>query len=252
MNACQAREVGATGTVFWYNTRMNKTNKDMAKAIREAAEELVAKRLTQVRNESLAAFRKSGVPELFEDAPLVIKELEGIVRYVLDGCKSGIPRLRSYSEILVKRMLSTYACFRYDPWVYNDRLTDAELIALGMPKDDDESVARYCVHRDDDTIVLERRSCYTAQRRLLKAFSDYVRTSAAFAAEIKSEKGVDRWVRAFGIVVRYDAKADAPPYSIQDLENIFAFINQATDETYVTWMTPQLPTLAELREERKA
>lgn len=164
---------------------------------------------------------------------------------MLDGCKQGIPRIRPYTESLIRRMLTVYAAFQYEVWAYNDKLTDEELLKLGMPTDDEESLVRYCRLSANDAVAIEKRKCHTAQQKVIKAFFNYVKASATFAKEIKSEKGVDRWVRAFAIVVRYDKDAEQPPYTTAAMDEVFSLISQANDETYVTWMIPELPTLAE-------
>lgn len=221
--------------------------KKRADEVRRKISEALAARHLEARAGAVEAFRETGVPELFRDADLVLKELTGIRRYILDGCKRGIPRLRPFTISLIKRMLTVRASFSYDAWLMDKGLSDEEILQQGDFRDEDAYLANFCVAKGNG-MVIEARKEHVAQQKVLKSLADYVKAAACYAKELKAVKATELWIKAFGILVSYDSKAPVP-YTVAKMEEVFSYVALAADETYVAWMYPQLPTLAELRKE---
>ena len=230
--------------------RMKKNLTKKAQEIREQIAVAFAKRHAAARVAAVEVFEATGVPELFQDADLVLKELEGICRYVLSGCPNGIPRLQPFTASLIKRMLTSCASFQYEAWVTKGDMSDGEILSFGGFRDDDTYLANFCFDGGDGKIV-EKRKTHALQRKVQAAFAQYVKIAAAYAKELKADKAVNLWLRAYEILILYDPKAKVP-YLASDMENAFTYIDDASTETYVAWMIPQLPTLAQFRKEANA
>ena len=230
--------------------RKMKGEKGKAKKIREQIDAAFAKRHAAARAAAVEAFEATGVPELFQDADLVLKELEGIRQYVLSGSPNGIPRLQTFTVSLIKRMLTSCGSFQYEAWVVKENMSDEEILAFGKFRDDDAYLANFCFDGGDGKIV-EKLKAHVLQRKVQVALAKYVKTAAAHAKELKAEAAVNLWLRAYEILILYNPKAKMP-YQPSDMERAFAYVDEAATETYVAWMRPQLPTLAQLRKEVKA
>jgi len=222
-----------------------------AEKIRQKLKFAFADRHETARAEAVAAFKETGVPDLFSDADLILDELASVRRYTLNGCPDGIPKLRPFSVSLVKRMLTSAAFFTYDAWALNVKMTDDEVLKYGDFRDEDAYLVNFCFDHGNGSVVECRRE-HVAQRKVLRALSDYVRTSAAYAKEIGAKKSAETWLRAFDIVLRYEPKETRIPYSGEEMDQVFAYIAEAASELYVAWMYPQLPTLEQLRKEAEA
>lgn len=229
---------------------MKKNLTKKAQEIRKQIAAAFAKRHAATRAAAEEAFEATGVPELFQDADFVLKELEGIRRYLLSGCPDGIPRLQLFTVSLIKRMLTSCARFQYDAWVVKGDMSDEEVLSFGDFRDDDEYLANFCFDGGDGKIV-EKGKSHVQQRKVQVALAQYVKTAAAYAKELKAGKAVNLWLRAYEILILHNSKAQAP-YLLADLEKAFAYVDEAATETYVAWMSLQLPTLAQLRKETKA
>jgi len=222
-----------------------------AEKIRRKLKLAFADRHESARAEAVAAFKETGVPDLFSDADLVLKELVAAHRYILSGCLDGIPRLRPFTISLVKRMLTSAAFFKYDAWALKAKMTDDEVLKYGDFRDEDAYLVNFCFDRGNGSVV-ERRREHVAQIKVLRALSDYVRASAAYAKEIGAKKAAETWLRAFDIILHYEPEERSIPYSSEEMEQVFAYIAEAVSQLYVAWMYPQLPTLEELRKEAEA
>ena len=229
---------------------MKKNLTKKAQEIREQIAVAFAKRHAAARVAAVEVFEATGVPELFQDADLVLKELEGICRYVLSGCPNGIPRLQPFTASLIKRMLTSCASFQYEAWVTKGDMSDGEILSFGGFRDDDTYLANFCFD-DGNGQLVENRKEHVLQRKVQKALAEYVKVAAAHAKELKAGKAVNLWLRAYEILILHNSKAQAP-YLLADLEKAFAYVDEAATETYVAWMSLQLPTLAQLRKETKA
>ena len=220
-----------------------------AQRIREQVAAAFAKRHAAARESAVAAFEASGVPELFQDADLVLKELKDIRRYVLTGCPNGIPRLQLFTVTLIKRMLTACASFRYEAWVMKT-MADEEVMAWGDFRDEDSYLAKFCFD-DGNGMLVEKGKEHVLQRKVQRALAEYVKTAAAHAKELRADKAVNLWLRAYEILILCNPK-DKAPYRLEAMEKAFGYADEAATETYVAWMSPQLPTLAQLRKEAKA
>lgn len=247
--ATRGNENSTRGEGFAHEGGMKKDLTKKAQQIREQVAVALGNRHAASRESAVAAFAATGVPELFQDADLVLKELKDIRRYVLTGCPDGIPRLQLFTVTLIKRMLTAFASFRYEAWVMKT-MTDGEVVALGDFRDDDSYLAKFCFD-DGNGQLVENRKEHVLQRKVQKALAEYVKVAAAHAKELKAGKAVNLWLRAYEILILHNSKVQAP-YLLADLEKAFAYVDEAATETYVAWMSLQLPTLAQLRKETKA
>ena len=224
--------------------------KKRADEVRRKISEALAARHLEARAGAVEAFRETGVSELFRDADLVLKELDGVCQYLLAGCKDGIPRLQSFTVSLIKRMLTSCASFQYEAWVMKEGMTDEEILSFGDFRDDDDYFFNFCFEHGEGTIV-EKRKADVLQRKVQVVFAKYVKIAAAYAKGLKADKAVNLWLRAYEILILYNPR-DKAPYRPEEMERAFAYIDEASTETYVAWMCPRLPTMAQLRKEAKA
>lgn len=234
MKGPQGKSVGPTG----------------ADTIRQKINLAFAKRHAAARAAAVGAFEETGVPELFQDADLVVKELDGIRRYLLAGCPDGVPRPQSFTIGLIKRMLTSCAQFQYEAWVVKKGLSDETILSFGDFRDEDSYLFNFCFEGGQGTIV-EKRKAHVRQRKVQKSFADYVKTAAVYAKEIKADKAVNLWLRAYEILVLYNPE-DKVPYRPEAMEKVFAYIDEASTETYVAWMCQRLPTMEQFCKETKA
>lgn len=218
--------------------------------LRNRIKEAIKRRFDKARCSATDRFVASGVPELFENVDIVLNELAKATSYILtENCRVGTPKIHKLTCSLIHNMLTVASAFKFEAWVFDEKMTDDEIGKFGEFRDDDDYLVNFCVDLGDDGYAFEKRHEHTAQIKLCKALAEYVKVSASFAKEIGAKKAADLWLHAFCILIRLQDKGVVAPYANEDMDKVFSYIDEAETETHVAWMYQQLPTMETLRKE---